>query len=55
MVHYIIDFILSNIVKLDSYGSMLESYISSHNPKTIGDVERLEKEYAEKLTRGFIA
>ena len=31
------------------YGSKLEDYIVSHNPKDCSDVERLTKEFDQKL------
>lgn len=37
-----------------TYGSSLEEYIVSHNPKDTYDVERLTKEYDEKNRQGFI-
>jgi len=36
------------------YGSKLEEYITSHNPKSTYDVEKLTKEYEEKQSRGFM-
>ena len=50
----ILNFILSHIFRLDNYGYSLERYILSHNPKNSGDVERLEREYSEKLIKGFL-
>jgi len=55
MFYYIIDFILSKIINLDNYGKRMEEYILAGHPKTAGDVERLEKEFTEKISRGFIA
>jgi hypothetical protein len=55
MFYYIIDFILAKIVRMDNYGKRMEEYITAHNPKTAGDVERLEREFTEKISRGFIA
>lgn len=37
-----------------TYGSKLEEYIVSHNPKDTYDVERLTREFDEKQTQGFI-
>lgn len=37
-----------------SYGSMLERYILSRNPKSIYDIERLTREFEFKLSRGGI-
>lgn len=37
-----------------SYGSQLERYIVSHDPKDAADVERLTLEFQEKQTRNFI-
>lgn len=55
MFYYIVDFILSKIIKLDNYGDKLEEYILSNDPKTSGDVERLERQFVEKISRGFMA
>lgn len=55
MFYTIIDFILARIIKLDNYGKRMEEYILAGHPKTSGDVERLEKEFTEKISRGFIA
>ena len=33
------------------YGNDLESYITARNPKNEGDVERLAREYNDKLTQ----
>ena len=54
MFYAVIDFILAKIIKLDNYGDRMEEYILSNHPKTTGDVERLEKEFTEKTSRGFI-
>jgi hypothetical protein len=37
-----------------TYGSELENYIVSRNPKDAGDVERLTMEYSNKLQRNRI-
>ena len=50
----ILDFVLSHIFRLDDYAYSLERYIASHSPKNSGDVERLEREYSEKLIKGFL-
>lgn len=31
-----------------SYGSHLENYINSHNPKTVYDIERLTEEFERR-------
>lgn len=54
MFLFIIDFILTHLVKLDNYGDRLQTYIVSHQPKTAGDIERLEREFVEKTLRGFM-
>lgn len=54
MLYFIIDLILSYLFKLDNYGDRMQNYIISHEPKTTGDVERLEREYVEMTLRGFI-
>lgn len=54
MFNNIIDFVLSHIFRLDDYAYSLERYIASHSPKNSGDVERLEREYSEKLIKGFL-
>jgi hypothetical protein len=54
MFYFIIDFMLSKMMKLDNYGKRMEEYILARNPKTTGDVERLEKEFTEKISRGFM-
>jgi hypothetical protein len=53
MMLSIVDYVLYHILKLDNYGSRLEDYIVAHQPKTSGDVERLEKEFLEKLLKGY--
>lgn len=50
----IMDYFLSRILNLDNYSDRLEAYIAFNNPKTSGDVERLEKEFTEKISRGFM-
>jgi len=37
-----------------TYGSELEEYITSHNPRDTADVERLTKEYDQKAQRNFL-
>ena len=37
-----------------TYGSKLEEYIVSHNPKDGGDVERLTREFDQKQKQGLI-
>lgn len=38
----------------ESYGSQLERYIVSHNPKDAADVERLTLEFQEKQNKNFL-
>ena len=40
--------------KQSTYGSELENYINSHNPRDTADVERLTKEYDQKAQRTFL-
>lgn len=40
--------------KPNTYGSKLEEYIVSHNPKDTHDVERLTREFDEKQRQGFL-
>lgn len=40
--------------KPQTYGSKLEEYIVSHNPKDTYDVERLTREFDEKQKQGII-
>lgn len=40
--------------KSNSYGSHLEEYIISNNPKDAGDVERLTREFQLKQKQGII-
>lgn len=54
MLYFILDFILTKILKLDDYKGALESYIEASHPKTTGDVERLEREFTTKLSKGFL-
>jgi len=37
-----------------TYGSQLEEYITQHNPQNGADVERLQREYDQQTTRGFL-
>jgi hypothetical protein len=37
-----------------TYGSDLEQYIVDQNPQNIYDVERLAKEYDNKISQGFL-
>jgi hypothetical protein len=53
MVFHIIVQQLSKLVT-NNFASNLEAYILSHDPKTSGDVERLEREYVGKISRGFV-
>jgi hypothetical protein len=38
----------------DTYGSALERYIVSRNPKDIGDIERLTQEFDRKQSERFL-
>lgn len=38
----------------NTYGSKLEEYIVSNNPKDTGDVERLTREFEQKQKQGII-
>jgi hypothetical protein len=38
----------------ESYGTELEKYIVSHDPKDTADVERLASEYQLKQSRNFL-
>lgn len=38
----------------DTYGSKLEEYITSHNPTSTYDVEKLTNEFNEKQNRGIL-
>lgn len=40
--------------KLNTYGSKLEEYIVSNNPKNTGDVERLTREFDEKQKQSVL-
>lgn len=40
--------------KPNTYGSKLEEYIVSHDPKNAGDVERLTREFDQKIQDGII-
>jgi hypothetical protein len=40
--------------KTNTYGSKLEEYIVSNNPKNAGDVERLTREFSEKQKQGIV-
>lgn len=40
--------------KTQTYGSKLEEYIVSNNPRDIYDVERLARKYDEQNSRGFL-
>ena len=42
------------IVKSDTYGSRLETYIVNNHPKDAADVERLTREYQEREQRNFL-
>ena len=38
----------------NTYGSKLEEYIVSNNPKNTGDVERLTREFEQKQKQGIV-
>jgi hypothetical protein len=40
--------------KQPTYGSQLEEYIVSQNPRDIADVERLTNEYDRKTKEGYL-
>jgi len=40
--------------KSPTYGSRLEEYIISNNPKDTADVERLTREYDMSVNKGFL-
>ena len=40
--------------KQPTYGSQLEEYIISQNPRDIADVERLTNEYDRKTKEGYL-
>ena len=40
--------------KTNTYGSQLEEYIVSNNPKNAGDVENLTREFQLKQRQGII-
>jgi len=42
------------VAKADTYGSRLEDYIISKNPKDTSDVERLTKEYDLSANKRFL-
>lgn len=46
--------ILSNVGNEETYGSKLEEYIVSQNPKDIADVERLTVEFDRKSKEGYL-
>lgn len=43
-----------HVVKSETYGSKLENFIVSNNPKDTYDVERLTREYQEREQRNFL-
>lgn len=46
---------LTGLIGEQTYGSKLEDYITSHNPKDTADVERLERDYEVKMaTKRFL-
>lgn len=44
--------IVEKFQKPRSYGSELENYITSHNPRDTGDVDRLTREFDTKISNG---
>jgi hypothetical protein len=42
------------VIKTDTYGSRLEEYIISKNPKDTSDVERLTREYDLSANKRFL-
>lgn len=60
MIGILISFLVIGVITLVApmlsvtYGSQLERYIVSHEPKDVADVERLTLEFQEKQTRNFI-
>ena len=46
--------ILGGMAHEETYGSKLEEYIVSQNPKDIADVERLTVEFDRKSKEGFL-
>jgi hypothetical protein len=55
LVLLIIGIVLPAFASTNStYGSELEDYIVSNNPKDTSDVERLTKEYDQKVQRNFL-
>lgn len=43
---------LLSLFNSTTYGSQLEEYIAQHRPQNGADVERLQKEYDLKVTKG---
>ena len=46
--------LVGSMMPMESYGSKLEHYIVSNNPRDAMDVDRLAKEYHEKESRSFL-
>lgn len=44
----------SRLFERPTYQTALDRYITSHNPKDICDVERLENQFAQRLLQGRI-
>ncbi len=44
----------SRLFERPTYQTALDRYITSHNPKDICDVERLENQFARRLSQGRI-
>jgi hypothetical protein len=45
---------LLGLLSNQSYGSQLEQYINSKNPKDIGDIERLTNEFERKSQQRYL-
>lgn len=46
--------IAPTLCRQGTYGSKLEQYIVSHNPRDIADVERLANEFDRKSKEGYL-
>jgi hypothetical protein len=46
--------IAPSVSNAETYGSRLEQYIVSNNPRDIADVERLTNEYDRKTKEGYL-
>ena len=45
---------LLGLLSNQSYGSQLEQYINSKNPKDIGDIDRLTNEFERKSQQRYL-